>query len=385
MPYEPLAAESRQLERRRKLLEAMQAQALQPRQTQMVSGRAVPMGIGEGLTQLAQAYMTGKGLEGVGEKEKELAGKYETGRSDATQRVMDAMMGKPQTGGPLRPEAIGPEGYQQIEPAVASDPMKAAMTAATDPYLAQDKGLQGVTQALMKAQAPGSSSPYFTTFIGKDGNAYRFNARSGEVDPLDLVAGKLDPETQANIARGKETGKLEAQAELKPDVEADIVTSKARAEYEEANRQRSESMPGIVSMARNILETGKPTSSGVGTAFDYTASMFGFSPEGASAADQLRALGGGLTSKMPRMEGPQSDRDTMLYREMAGRVGDSTLPVERRLAALKVVEDMWSKPPSTPYDEFAGKTGESTQTSAPEGVPPDVWDVMTDEEKALWP
>jgi len=43
------------------------------------------------------------------------------------------------------------------------------------------------------------------------------------------------------------------------------------------------------------------------------------------------------------MEGPQSDADTRLYREMAGRVGDETLSIQRRLDALDEVEKIYSK------------------------------------------
>lgn len=103
----------------------------------------------------------------------------------------------------------------------------------------------------------------------------------------------------------------------------------------------------VIDRARNLLtgeETGtKPTGSWIGTGVDIAGSVFGASPSGAKEADALKAVSGSLVSSMPRMEGPQSDRDTALYREMAGQVGDPTLPVERRLFALKEVERLWRK------------------------------------------
>ena len=118
----------------------------------------------------------------------------------------------------------------------------------------------------------------------------------------------------------------------------------------ERESKRSFGMSGIgasIQAADDIL-SGKngdalPTASGVGTAIDTAAAMFGQTPEGAKQADKLRAIGGSLTSKMPRMEGPQSDKDVALYKEMAGRVGDSTLPIDRRRAALDTVKELWSK------------------------------------------
>jgi len=130
----------------------------------------------------------------------------------------------------------------------------------------------------------------------------------------------------------------------------------------EAKRQFS--MQGIgaaIQSAENILK-GKggdplPTESGVGTAYDYAASLIGASPKGAKQADQLRAIGGALVSKVPRMEGPQSDFDVKNYREMAGRVGDSSLPIARRIAALESVKELWEKYERLNPEAFAGGAG----------------------------
>jgi hypothetical protein len=90
-----------------------------------------------------------------------------------------------------------------------------------------------------------------------------------------------------------------------------------------------------------------PTGSGIGAAYDTVAGVFGASPEGAKEAQSLKAIGGALVSKMPRMEGPQSDKDVALYKEMAGVVGDATIPRARRVAALEKVKDLWAK-----YEKF---------------------------------
>jgi hypothetical protein len=89
--------------------------------------------------------------------------------------------------------------------------------------------------------------------------------------------------------------------------------------------------------------TPLPTQSTTGAIADWTASLVGRAPDGAAQADQLKALAGALTAKMPRMEGPQSDKDVMMYREMAGQIGDNTLPISRRLAALDTVRRIVAK------------------------------------------
>lgn len=86
-----------------------------------------------------------------------------------------------------------------------------------------------------------------------------------------------------------------------------------------------------------------PTGSGIGAGVDYAQSLVGKSNAGAETADRLAVLGGALVTKVPRLNGPQSDRDAALYREMAGRIGDSSIPIERRLAALKSVQSILGK------------------------------------------
>lgn len=114
--------------------------------------------------------------------------------------------------------------------------------------------------------------------------------------------------------------------------------------------KRSFNMQGLgatIQEADDLL-TGKsgkdlPTGSTIGNMVDTAAGVFGASPAGAKEAETLKAIGGALVSKMPRMEGPQSDKDVALYKEMAGRIADATVPRDRRLAALEKVKELWGK------------------------------------------
>ena len=123
----------------------------------------------------------------------------------------------------------------------------------------------------------------------------------------------------------------------------DIV--KSRLESESKKTTAMEGLGEALNEAEAILTSKKvkPTQSGLGTAMDTAAAFFGNAPAGAAQADQLRAIAGIVTAKMPRMEGPQSDRDVTLYREMAGDIGNSTLPISRRLAALQTVRALNEK------------------------------------------
>lgn len=98
---------------------------------------------------------------------------------------------------------------------------------------------------------------------------------------------------------------------------------------------------GIIDEADKLLNNA--TGSYVGTGIDIAGQAFGASTRGAQATAKLKALEGSLMMAQPRMEGPQSDKDAALYKQMAGQIGDPTIPVETRRAALQTIRDMHAK------------------------------------------
>jgi hypothetical protein len=177
---------------------------------------------------------------------------------------------------------------------------------------------------------PPSSTPYFTSVSDATKGMGTFDARTGKYTfpESPLVAPKNDPTLQGKISGAK----VGADAVAKRDVNMNGVSN-------------------VISQASDIL-TGKngalPTGSPIGAAVDAVGGVFGASPAGASEAQTLKALAGALTAKMPRMEGPQSDKDVQLYREMAADVGNAMIPRARRIAALEVVKKLYTK-----YDKSA--------------------------------
>jgi len=133
---------------------------------------------------------------------------------------------------------------------------------------------------------------------------------------------------QGEIAKGNlELRRLETETKLE-------------AKAEERNKPIAEAKESIslINQAEKLLD--KATASLTGTGVDVLAGAVGVSTEGAKAAAQLKAIQGALVAKMPKMSGPQSDKDVLLYREMAGQIGDSTLPVDTRKAALETIRQI---------------------------------------------
>lgn len=94
----------------------------------------------------------------------------------------------------------------------------------------------------------------------------------------------------------------------------------------------------LIKQAEQIIP--KSTGSYLGAGVDQVARVFGASTGGDTAAAQLKALEGALISKMPKMSGPQSDKDVLLYKQMAGEIGDPTIPQSRKMAALEVIKEI---------------------------------------------
>ena len=105
--------------------------------------------------------------------------------------------------------------------------------------------------------------------------------------------------------------------------------------------KRAQNVLSLTQQAEQILP--KATGSGIGSLLDTGASWFGVSTEGAQSTAQLSTIAGQLVSNMPRMEGPQSDKDVQMYKQMAGDLGNASLPVATRMAALRQMQALNEK------------------------------------------
>ena len=107
--------------------------------------------------------------------------------------------------------------------------------------------------------------------------------------------------------------------------------------------KRAQNVLSLTQQAEQILSSGKATGSGIGSLLDTGASWFGVSTEGAQGTAQLSTIAGQLVSNMPRMEGPQSDKDVQMYKQMAGDLSNASLPVATRIAALRQMQALNEK------------------------------------------
>jgi hypothetical protein len=97
----------------------------------------------------------------------------------------------------------------------------------------------------------------------------------------------------------------------------------------------AKSVEGLLDQVDKLL--GGATGSYLGATVDQGARLFGKATQGAQNIAQLKVLEAGLVMNMPRLEGPQSDRDTALYKEAAAQIGDPTVPVTQKQAAMQTI------------------------------------------------
>ena len=81
----------------------------------------------------------------------------------------------------------------------------------------------------------------------------------------------------------------------------------------------------------------KAHSSRAGNVLGGLQNVIGIDSDANKADAQLAVIQGALVAKMPKMSGPQSDKDVLLYREMAGEIGNPNISAQARKAAAETV------------------------------------------------
>lgn len=138
---------------------------------------------------------------------------------------------------------------------------------------------------------------------------------------------------QSDAQRAAQVGQVENNLALDKSLRMNAQSPEAQQKVLDAG-----SVLGLVSAAKPLLETA--TGSTAGVLRDSALSLIGKDSDSSKAAAQLAVIGGQLVSKMPKMSGPQSDKDVQLYREMAGRIGDPSVTSGNKLAALQTIQQL---------------------------------------------
>jgi hypothetical protein len=118
----------------------------------------------------------------------------------------------------------------------------------------------------------------------------------------------------------------------------------------------------------NVTKDGglidQSTGSYIGKGVDIGARVFGKATPGDVAAGKLAPIADLALKMVPRFEGPQSNADTVSYKQAAGQLADSTLPAEiRKEAGKEVLRLMKAR-----KNQFVTQDMASGNVNAPAGV-----------------
>jgi hypothetical protein len=105
----------------------------------------------------------------------------------------------------------------------------------------------------------------------------------------------------------------------------------------------------VLDLAERAKKALPQSSSGlISSLFTMATDAAGIPTNMSKANAQLRVIAGALTSNIPRMEGPQSDADRLLYQQSAADVANTNKPYQSRMAALETVIGLNEKYAATP-------------------------------------
>lgn len=161
----------------------------------------------------------------------------------------------------------------------------------------------------------------------------RAGASSVKVDNYPNPVAVMGPDGQARMVQFTKQGDIR-ETDYKP-------YNEKSAEDKQKRSTQSRTVLDIIGEAEPLID--KATGSYAGAALDAAGRVIGESSTGAQAIAQLKALEGALMMNQPRMEGPQSNMDVELYRQMAAKIGDPVVPRAEKKAALQTVRGLHEK------------------------------------------
>lgn len=135
-------------------------------------------------------------------------------------------------------------------------------------------------------------------------------------------------ETQGAIDRAAGTSRAEADAKR----DADLATA-AQKKYVDAGTTLA-----LLDQAEPLIRAA--TGSLAGNARDQTLAAFGQTTNGAAAIAALNPIAANLTLAVPRMEGPQSDADRLMYQQAAGNFNNPNATVGQKMAAFQTMKTL---------------------------------------------
>jgi hypothetical protein len=415
-----LQEEQDALLRRQRIADMMTQRGQVPIQGGMAGRAYVGPSWTQGLAQLANAYLGGKTSDQIGAAKKDIAGRYNTMYADEIAKLSAMKSGsapRPQAmsaddmamiadqGGENAPtvQDVAPASRQQIMDAMLGSKIPALRNAGMAQMNAQfandlkdDQVVVAPGGVVLKNGVPIYAAPNRAApeksfkvgdirkmRVGRNDVTQEYQAdgtwkeiAKGDIDkPASVtVAAPVTPVTIADpkdpnktiVVDGRTGAKIGDGPKMTEAGKIDAKVAKQMEGFGADIQMAEDILKGIKRNPDGTVETvDKPTSSYLGSAIDVAGKVIGASPKGAAQAKSLAPVAARLVQRIPRFEGPQSDKDVQLYREAAADVANNKEPIENRLAALVTMKEIYAG-----YESGArGRLLSDTQKIRPAGTP----------------
>ena len=145
----------------------------------------------------------------------------------------------------------------------------------------------------------------------------------GSVRPVQPVA---QPVSSQPTAQTRPPG-------VTPKAWSEQLAEQSKAQYEKT--RGATTVKGLLTGVEDLID--KAHGGFFGNVYGGMEAAVGKRSEANIADAQLNVIAGALTSQMPKMSGPQSDKDVLLYRQMAGDIGNPNIGAEAKKAAVATV------------------------------------------------
>lgn len=389
--------EQADIERRRKYAEALQAQSMQPLETQTAGGWAIPISPMQGLAKALQAYSSKQRLDklkgeqqALGQRARDDFGTWAGQMPQAQTRDLNLVHGDDegnavppalQTTAPSQQEmmAWALKGGASGNPYAAqmAGPVLAQALKANDPYTLTPGAvrMQGGAQVAAAPFRPDTAKEHVI-----EGKVY-VSTPSGLVEkggpgitpkPVDRWS---EPYTLngVTVQKNETTGQIRTAVTRPPQVRVEAPapapilqtdaagntkmydragnlikdlgkTGKPSATFEKtqnARKQLERDLTSTISELEDITKDGglidQSTGSGAGSLVDSAAGFFGKATPGAVAVGKLKPIYDKALKMVPRFEGPQSDKDTKSYADAAGQIANPNIPNPQKKAAAQEI------------------------------------------------
>lgn len=363
-----LLAEQDAIRRRMAIAQALMQQGQEPLIAPQGGRYVVPVNPLQGLAKLAKTYIGAKGVRDSQNAERELKKQARADRQAEMDRILQAGSGTTEIAMPA--DALGGGPGRAAVPG-GRDKLIQAMAQSQYPEFQQAALQQQMRPPIQLGRTLVDPNTYKPLAVDQAVAAEQEAARKQRMAELEMKLADARASRKEKLAAQKELASMQIESrkdlasvarQLTPaptvtEIVKDgrIVKVDARTGREigispndletAANKKMvsGKEMMGLVDKAMGILRPSDkskqlPTSSFVGAGLDFAGRTVGYEMPGAGEAAQLEVLAGLLTSKVPRMEGPQGVYDVKLYQQMAGQVGDKTLPLSTRVKALEEIK-----------------------------------------------